>query len=67
LPPNNAPPERVVNLSLEELSLTFRVLARQMPVQELPPRLQHLRPEDWAVLDKLLSDLQAQRVLESLH
>ena len=65
LPPQD--PNRVYNLTLDELGLTFRVLVGKLPVQQLPPRLHNLRPEDWSVLRQLLADLQIQKGAETLH
>jgi hypothetical protein len=55
------------NLTLDEVSLTFLVLEKQMLVEELPPNLQCLSPDDWERLAFLLSSLQQSQLTSSLH
>jgi hypothetical protein len=57
----------LANLTLEEVSLTFRVLANQMPLQNLPDHLQMLDDDQWEELAFLLDNLWLARELSSLH
>ena len=55
------------NLTLEEVSLAFQVLAEQMPMQNLPDHLQMLEEDQWEELAFLLDNLWLAKELSSLH
>lgn len=55
------------NLTLDEVSLTFLVLEQQMLVEDLPPHLQDLSPDQWEELAFLLSSLRQSQLTSSLH
>jgi hypothetical protein len=54
-------------LSVEELSLSFEVLAGKRRGAQVPLKLQQLKPEEWAALSQLLVDLQLQKQGQTLH
>jgi hypothetical protein len=55
------------NLTLEEVGLTFQVLAEQLPIQKLPDHLQMLDEDQWEELAFLLDSLWLAKELSSLH
>ena len=55
------------NLTLEEVSLLFRVLAHQIPLRHLPDHLQMLGEDEWEELAFLLDNLWEVNELSSLH
>jgi hypothetical protein len=58
---------QVKTLSVEELSLSFEVLAGKRRGAQVPLKLQQLKPEEWAALSQLLVDLQLQKQGQTLH
>jgi hypothetical protein len=60
-------PMLLKNLTLEEVGLTFQVLAEQLPIQKLPDHLQMLDEDQWEELAFLLDSLWLAKELSSLH
>jgi hypothetical protein len=60
-------PMLLQNLTLEEVSLTFQVLASQLPLENLPEHLQTLEEDQWEELAFLLDNLWAAQQRSSLH
>jgi hypothetical protein len=57
----------MMDLTLEEVILTFQVLAEQLPLQKLPDHLQMLDEDQWEELAFLLDNLWLMKELSSLH
>jgi hypothetical protein len=55
------------NLTLEEVSLSFRALAEQLPQGELPLPLNLLSPEEWGTLAHLLGNLMFVKEHSTVH
>jgi hypothetical protein len=57
----------MLDLTLEEVSLTFQVLVEQLPLEKLPDHLQMLDESQWEELAFLLGNLCLMKEMSSLH
>lgn len=55
------------DLTPEELSQAFLVIAEEAEEDSLPPKLQSLSWEDWNLLQNLLVNLMVSKELSTLH
>jgi hypothetical protein len=52
---------------LQDVSQAFLMLAGELTLSELPPKLQELTAQEWKMLVHLLSRLNAEKLLNQVH